>query len=111
MPLLTVPSIACSNGVRRDQDSDLDGLPWRYELTAMTGASLGWEAAKTAGHTHVRATGANLGYPEVVEVLHGEAGFLMQDLRTGEGGPTCTRAWIVRAGPGDWVLFPPDSPT
>jgi len=95
------------NGVRREQDSHLDGLPWRYELTAMTGAPLGWEAAKTAGHTHVRAAGASLGYPEVVEVLHGEAGFLMQDLRSGTGGPTSTRAWIVRAGPGDWVLFPP----
>ncbi|MEA2026826.1 MAG: glucose-6-phosphate isomerase family protein, partial [Chloroflexota bacterium] len=95
------------NGVRREEDAKLDGHALRYELTAMIGRPIGWEAAKTAGHVHVRPPGAELGYPEVVEVLHGEAGFLIQDLSVGPDGPRSTRAWLVRAHPGDWVVLPP----
>jgi glucose-6-phosphate isomerase len=96
------------NGVRRAEDGHLDGLDLRYELTAMRGRPIGWESAKTAGHVHVRPPGVSLGYPEIVEVLHGEAGFLVQDLLAGAAGPRCTRAWLVRARPGDWVVLPPD---
>jgi len=96
------------NGVRRESDSHLADHTLRYELTAMTGRPIGWEAAKTAGHVHVRPPGGELGYAEVVEVLHGEAGFLIQDLAVGPSGPISTRAWLVRAHPGDWVVFPPE---
>jgi glucose-6-phosphate isomerase, archaeal len=96
------------NGVRRAEDDDLDGLPLRYELTAMRGRPNAWEAAKTLGHVHVSPPGSTLGYPEVVEVLHGEAGFLIQDLALDEDGPRSRRAWLVRARPGDWVVLPPD---
>ncbi len=95
------------NGVRLAGDDHLEGLALRYELTAMTGRPIGWEAAKTAGHVHVRPDGARLGYPEVVEVLHGVAGFLIQDLSIEEAGPSSTRAWLVRAHAGDRVVFPP----
>ncbi len=95
------------NGVRREEDAQLDDHALRYELTAMIGRPIGWEAAKTAGHVHVRPPGSELGYPEVVEVLHGEAGFLIQDLSVGPDGPRSTRAWLVRAHPGDWVVLPP----
>jgi glucose-6-phosphate isomerase len=95
------------NGVRRVQDAHLDGLSLRYELTGMPGRPMGWEAAKTAGHVHVRPAGARLGYPEVVEVLHGEAGFLIADLQVDPSGPRSQRAWLVRARPGDWVVLPP----
>jgi glucose-6-phosphate isomerase len=73
----------------------------------MLGRPIGWEAAKTAGHVHVRPPGARLGFPEVVEVLHGEAGFLIADLELGPDGPQSSRAWLVRARPGDWVILPP----
>ena len=96
------------NGVRRPADTHLDGLPLRYELTAMTGRPIGWEAAKTAGHVHVRPSGSALGYPEIVEVLHGEAGFLIQDLSAGPSGPVSRHAWLVRARPGDWIVLPPE---
>jgi glucose-6-phosphate isomerase len=96
------------NGVRRAADSSLADLPLRYELTAMTGRPVGWEAAKTLGHVHVRPTGVSIGYPEVVEVLHGEAGFLIQDLEADPQGPQSRRAWLVRARVGDWVVLPPD---
>jgi len=95
------------NGVRLSQDSHLADHMLRYELTAMTGRAIGHEAAKTAGHIHVRPPGVSLGYPEIVEVLHGEAGFLIQDLAIGPHGPQSSRAWLVRAHPGDWVVFPP----
>lgn len=96
------------NGVRRQEDSRLEQLPLRYELTAMAGHAIGREAAKTAGHVHVRPSGSSLGYAEIVEVLHGEAGFLIQDLESGPQGPVSSRAWLVRARPGDWVVFPPE---
>lgn len=96
------------NGVRQPDDSHLDGLALRYELTAMAGRPIGWEAAKTAGHVHIRPAGSATGYPEIVEVLHGEAGFLIQDLTTSPSGPVSRYAWLVRARPGDWVILPPE---
>ncbi len=96
------------NGVRRREDTQLADLPLRYELTAMRGRPVGWEAAKTLGHVHVCPPGVPVGYPEVVEVLHGVAGFLIQDLADGADGPRSRRAWLVRAEPGDWVVLPPD---
>jgi glucose-6-phosphate isomerase, archaeal len=96
------------NGVRREQDAHLEGLDLRYELTAMLGRPIGWEAAKTAGHVHVRPPGSAIGYPEIVEVLHGEAGFLVADLSVGPDGPRSVQAWLVRAGPGERVILPPD---
>jgi glucose-6-phosphate isomerase, archaeal len=96
------------NGVRHEQDIELTDLPLRYELTALDGRPFGWEAAKTLGHVHVRPAGARSGYPEVVEVVHGEAGFLIQDLADGPDGPRSRRAWLVRAQQGDWVILPPD---
>lgn len=96
------------NGVRQAADGHLEGLVLRYELTAMNGRPIGWEAAKTAGHVHVRPAGSAIGYPEVVEVLHGEAGFLVQDLGLGPSGHRTRRAWLVRARAGDWVVLPPE---
>jgi glucose-6-phosphate isomerase len=96
------------NGVRRVQDVHLEGLPLRYELTSMPGSPLGWETAKTLGHVHVSPPGSSVGYPEIVEVLHGEAGFLVQDLAMTADGPRSRQAWLVRARPGDWVVLPPD---
>ena len=96
------------NGVRTREDAHLAGLSLRYELTALAGHPIGWEAAKTLGHVHVCPPGRSVGYPEVVEVLHGVAGFLIQDLTDAPDGPKSRRAWLVRAEPGDWVVLPPD---
>ena len=96
------------NGVRTVADRQLERLHLRYELTAMLGLPLGWEAAKTLGHVHVAPPRTSIGYPEIVEVLHGEAGFLIQDFAMTTGGPRSRRAWLVRALPGDWVVLPPD---
>ncbi len=96
------------NGVRRAEDAHLDGRALRYELTGMVGRPMGPEAAKTAGHVHVRPSGGRLGYAEIVEVLHGVAGFLIADLALDDGGPRSRRAWLVRAEPGDWVVLPPE---
>jgi len=96
------------NGVRVRENAHLADLPLRYELTALAGHAIGWEAAKTLGHVHVCPPGLSVGYPEVVEVLHGVAGFLIQDLADGLDGPQSRRAWLVRAEPGDWVVLPPD---
>jgi glucose-6-phosphate isomerase len=96
------------NGVREANDAHLEGHLLRYELTIMGGRPNGSEAAKTFGHVHVRPAGATFGYTEVVEVVHGEAGFLIQDLRSSPDGPISTAAWLVRARPGDWLILPPE---
>jgi glucose-6-phosphate isomerase, archaeal len=96
------------NGVRHREHAHLADLPLRYELTALAGRPIGREAAKTLGHVHVCPPGGSMGYPEVVEVVHGEAGFLIQDLAEGPAGPRARQAWLVRARPGDWVVLPPD---
>lgn len=108
------------NGVRAVGDGHLSGLALRYELTQMNGRPLGAEAAKTFGHVHVRPSGVALGYPEIVEVLHGRALFLIQDLRPSpEAGRESDAAaghrerrsvgsWLVRVGAGERIVLPPE---
>ncbi len=51
----------------------------RYDITVLNPLMLGKEYNKTAGHDHPVAPQADLTYPEIYEVLEGEAIFLLQD--------------------------------
>ncbi len=104
----------------------------RYDITIIPAQLLGCEFVKTAGHSH------NQHFPEIYEVLEGEAIYLMQktdskchpefvsashvelSLRGGysrRGNPeilkqvqddTIQDAYIVKANAGDKVIIPPD---
>jgi glucose-6-phosphate isomerase, archaeal len=90
--------------VCRTEDRELlkrSGL--RYDVTILVAGSVGSEYIKTAGHYHPLKPGSDLTYPEVYEVLHGRAHYLLQNEPDEEG----VDAVLVEAVAGDKVLIPP----
>ena len=82
-----------------EADKDLfRGKGFRYDLTVVPGLMLGREFNKTYGHFHPLAS-AKCSYPEVYEVLNGQAHYLLQDR---------DHALVVEAVAGDKVLIPPN---
>ena len=75
----------------------------RYEVTVMPSMMLGEEYVKTVGHRHLPRL-AGWSYPEVFEVLEGEARFLIQRYRDEE----MVDVSLVKAEAGDKVLVPPN---
>ena len=84
---------------RADRDRLRDqGL--RYDITIIPPMMLGREFVKTAGHYHPLVPGEDGTYPEVYEVLEGEAAYLLQK-------EDLSDVVVVRATAGDNVLIPP----
>lgn len=50
----------------------------RYDLSAFRAVTLGPEFMKTSGHYHPMIPGTRFAFPEVYEILHGEALYVMQ---------------------------------
>jgi glucose-6-phosphate isomerase len=73
----------------------------RYDITIIPPGMLGGEYMKTAGHYHPLIPGGSVTYPEMYEVLEGEALYLLQKQ---DGGDVVA----VNASAGDKVLIPPD---
>ncbi|KKH94292.1 glucose-6-phosphate isomerase [Methanosarcina sp. 1.H.T.1A.1] len=76
----------------------------RYDITVIPPARLGNEYIKTAGHYHPRAPRAEVSYPEVYQVLEGEAVYLLQRVE----GSKVLDVVVIEAEKGDVVLVPPD---
>lgn len=90
--------------VCREQDRELlkkHGL--RYDVTVLRPGRVGKEYIKTAGHYHPQKPGTEVTYPEVYEVLHGKAHYLLQTEPDEDG----VDAILVEAVAGDKVLIPP----
>lgn len=51
----------------------------RYDITILPAFSVGGEHNKTFGHFHPKVPGTGTWYPEVYEVLHGRAHYLLQN--------------------------------
>ena len=84
---------------RADKDKLLaQGL--RYDITIIPPAMLGKEYIKTAGHYHPIVAGGEVTYPELYEVLEGEALYLLQNEDHSDVA-------VVHASAGDKVLVPP----
>lgn len=75
----------------------------RYDITIIPPRMLGREFVKTLGHFHAPLLGSELTYPEVYEVLSGEAHYLMQRLE----GEKVMDIVVVKAKKGDKVIVPP----
>lgn len=75
----------------------------RYDITVMPPGTLGREYVKTKGHYHPEAA-QGLSFPEIYEVIQGEAVYLMQ--RKQEGVVDDVR--VVKATAGDKVIIPPN---
>ena len=72
----------------------------RYDITIIPPAMLGKEYIKTAGHYHPLVPGGAVTYPELYEVLEGEALYLLQSEDHSDVA-------VVHASAGDKVLVPP----
>jgi glucose-6-phosphate isomerase len=77
----------------------LRGEGLRYDITVIPPRALCGEYVKTKGHHHP-ANEKGVPYPEIYEVLQGEAHYLLQTRAADD-------VRLVRAGPGDRVLVPP----
>lgn len=71
----------------------------RYDMTVIPPFDLCGECVKTKGHYHPEDP-AGTGYPELYEVIEGEARFLLQSRRLDD-------IVLVTAGGGDCVIIPP----
>jgi glucose-6-phosphate isomerase len=72
----------------------------RYDLTVIPPRDLCGEWAKTKGHYHPKNP-AGTGYPEIYEVVEGQAHYLLQSRALDD-------AVMISASAGDLVIIPPD---
>ncbi len=78
----------------------------RYDVTAVRPGSISREYVKTAGHYHPVKSGTNFTWPEVYEVLHGRAHYLLQKAVLDQPD-MLEEVYLIAAKPGDKVLIPP----
>lgn len=74
----------------------------RFDVTAISPQKIGDEFPKTFGHYHPIGEDG-LAYPEIYQVLSGNATFILQKMNSDE----TTDVIIVSANQGDRVLLPP----
>ena len=87
-------------GVHRPSNKSLlDGRGLRYDITVTLPGDIGGEFIKTAGHIHSAAPDG-VGYPEIYDVLLGEAAFVIQFSEP-------LRVVIATCGAGERILIPP----
>jgi glucose-6-phosphate isomerase len=85
---------------RADRDHLIDqGL--RFDITVIPPHMLGLEYVKTAGHYHPAPPGGHASFPEIYEVLEGEALYLLQKKDLSD-------VVAINASAGDKILIPPD---
>jgi len=77
----------------------------RYDITIIPPGKIGKEYIKTAGHYHPNKPGANLTYPEIYEVINGQAHYLLQ--RKKQDSDEVDRVVVIKAKAGDKVYIPP----
>lgn len=70
----------------------------RYDITVIPPAIIGKEFVKTFGHFHSVVPGTNTFFPEVYEVIHGTAHYLLQKENDFA---------VVKAAAGEKVIMPP----
>lgn len=89
-----------------ENDTDaknMSKLDLRYDILDSVPVYLGKEYNKTAGHYHSGIKDTSFTYPELYELIKGEAYYLMQKLE----GDKITDIYAVRAKSGDKILMPP----
>ncbi|MDP3488462.1 MAG: glucose-6-phosphate isomerase family protein, partial [Bacillota bacterium] len=77
----------------------------RFDITLIPPGMIGQEYNKTVGHYHPVKPGTVYTYPEVYEVLHGEAAYLLQRPSVFKG--EVDDVVVVAASAGDKVVIPP----
>ncbi|MBI2444765.1 glucose-6-phosphate isomerase [Candidatus Micrarchaeota archaeon] len=81
----------------------------RYDITVVPPVMLGEEYNKTLGHYHPYSIRPPLSYPELYEVLHGTAHYLLQKRKaTPTGTLEIERCFLVETRAGEKAIMPPD---
>ncbi|MBU1197958.1 glucose-6-phosphate isomerase [Candidatus Micrarchaeota archaeon] len=91
--------------VKREEDAALfQNAGIRYDITVLESNPLGSEYNKTYGHYH-EMHDEQLSFPELYEVLSGEAHYVLQERLPGD---KVGRVFIVKALAGDKLIVPPN---
>ncbi|MFZ5945202.1 MAG: glucose-6-phosphate isomerase family protein [Bacillota bacterium] len=77
----------------------------RYDITIIPPGKIGKEYIKTAGHYHPLKPGTDLTYPEIYQIIMGEAHYLLQKKKP--SSDEVERVVVVKAKEGDIVYIPP----
>jgi glucose-6-phosphate isomerase len=89
-----------------EDEKRIKDLELRYDITIIPPNTLGLEFVKTAGHYHPRLPGTTMTYPEMYEVVEGEAHYLLQRRNEEGDKESITDVLVMKAGKGDKVIIP-----
>jgi len=108
------PAYFMYRGLARLSAAEQDGpgvYNWRYDVTAFPAGRYGDEYLRTVGHYHPPAGEAPVSYPEVYEVLHGTALFILQRVDNYRAGPADAQVLdliLLRAEAGEKAMMLPE---
>lgn len=95
----------------RPQDAGVnEAHDLRYDLTVFRPFTVGREFIKTSGHYHPVIPGRRAAYPEVYEVVSGEAFYVMQKIDDYAASPeevVVEDVIMARVGAGQKIIMPP----
>lgn len=96
-------------GLSRHSDKEIfETHNLRYDITIIPDLKLGREHNKTVGHYHAKVPGESVSYPEIYEVLHGKAHYLLQKVDFEKEKQEVLDVILVEAHHGNEVIIPPD---
>lgn len=87
----------------KKDEKKMKAIDLRYDILDSAPVCLGKEYNKTAGHYHSGVKDTSFTYPELYELIKGDAYYLMQKLE----GDKIIDVYAVRAKSGDKILMPP----
>ncbi|MBW3022566.1 glucose-6-phosphate isomerase [Candidatus Woesearchaeota archaeon] len=76
----------------------------RYDITVIPAHKIGKEEIKTAGHYHAYVRNTNVTYPEVYQVISGEATYLLQK----KSNSKISDVIVAKAKQGEIIVVPPN---
>lgn len=95
----------------RPEDAGLgEAYDLRYDITVFRAVTLGPEYMKTSGHYHPLIPGQTTAYPEVYEILHGEAFYVIQKIDDYAASPenvVVEDVIMARVSAGQKIIMPP----
>ena len=93
------------NGVSTKKEKDrIAGASLRYDMIVVYPGNVAGEYKKTSGHFHKTGANSETAFPEIYEVLHGTALFLLQKVNPSS---QVGYAAAVRTNEGEKILIPP----
>ena len=96
--------------VENDKRPLFESHELRYDSTVILSGYADGEYKKTAGHFHLPIEGQTYSYPELYQVIHGKALFVMQHVSNykADGMMDVDDIILAEVGAGESVVIPPD---